>query len=155
MLYEFLFTNRHYHTPQHRPQWWTPPSIGSFFIYKSNKFRCHTATDTLDVYFCYHNAHSPVDSQNCSSCFYILWTVKYNLLTILCLIPLMRHLISFCEDFDLIFLLNSYFLHLPDFFLSLLPLEMLADICFDTFYYSKHLGHSLYTFYNFNLSQKV
>ena len=64
----------------------------------------------------------------------------------------MMHLISFCEDFDLIFLLDSYFLHLLDFFLSLFPLEMLADICFDTFHYLKHLGH---TFYIFNLSEKA
>ena len=40
----------------------------------------------------------------------------------------MRHLISFCEDFDLIFLLDSYFLHLPDFFLSLQIFDLILFI---------------------------
>ena len=68
-----------------------------------------------------------------------------------CLILLMRHLVLFLQHFQP---LDSNFLHLPLFFLSLLPL---LDACrclfcaqFDTFNYLKYLGHTFFIFYSFS-----
>ena len=143
-----MFTNRHYHTPQHRPQWWTPPSIGGVYIYIT-----FIVSDTGVIPQLAHRMFIFVIT--------ILthpWIPKTVLVFILCFINFGQSnmicwffsmLDSAYEALDL--LLRRFWSNFST-WLIFFALTGFLFIIFDTFYYSKHLGH---TFYNFNLSKKV